>query len=440
VVSPDGRLLKLLVLLIAASAALALTPQAFIAASGLAFAVSTAFTASVVPLGSTPIYFADFVVLLVAFRGILPRDRVAPNRALAGAPTVFFALWVFVEAIAVERATSHGVPLASALRGDPALLYWPLLYFGFTRVLRERDLNIHFLWRDLACVAFGLAGWMFLARAINLPFHDPGLALVSTGDSTTVQRNFGFAGAFVLYPVFALAGVAGMAHGWRRGSLYTVIASVGIIATLITFVRGEIFSLALAALIIFWIRPANVAMSARVRTAAQIVLAVVAAVSILVFVNPTLGNAVVQRALPFAHQAAGATANAEYRQKAVEKGFSVARAHPTGLGVLDVTRLNQERIDPGYLVHSGVATLLLFGGWPALITALLAVLALIRRSFVTTAATSWLHPAFVAILTMLSLYSISAAGLAGDPWVMPLGALAVALRFGLGPVRATTYV
>jgi hypothetical protein len=32
---------------------------------------------------------------------------------------------------------------------------------------------------------------------------------------------------------------------------------------------------------------------------------------------------------------------------------------------------------------------------------------------------------------MLSVYSLGAAGLAGDPWVVPLGVLVVALRFGL---------
>ena len=37
---------------------------------------------------------------------------------------------------------------------------------------------------------------------------------------------------------------------------------------------------------------------------------------------------------------------------------------------------------------------------------------------------------------MLSVYSISAAGLAGDPWVIPLGVLAVALRFTLQPSDA----
>ena len=34
---------------------------------------------------------------------------------------------------------------------------------------------------------------------------------------------------------------------------------------------------------------------------------------------------------------------------------------------------------------------------------------------------------------MLSVYTLGAEGLAGDSWVVPLGALVVALRFGLEP-------
>jgi hypothetical protein len=202
-----------------------------------------------------------------------------------------------------------------------------------------------------------------------------------------------------------------------------------------TLVRGEIFSLALAALIILLLRPRKVGTSARMQTGVQVAFAVAAVVIGLIAVNPTLGNAMLQRAVPFTHQAAGANANAGYRQKAVATGFRVARAHPAGLGVLDTARLEAEGIDPGYLAHSGVATLLLVGGWPAFGSALLAILFVLRRSFQLSSSVPWAHPAFVAVLIMLGVYSISAAGLAGDPWVIPLGALAIALRFNLLPFQ-----
>jgi hypothetical protein len=438
VTSPDGRLLKFLWLLAALAAGLALTPQAFIAVSVIAFAISTAFASTVVPSLSVPIYFSDLMVLVVGLRGLLPRARYPARAALSGAPALFFAAWCGVMALAAVRANTAGVGIASAVRGDLALVYWPLLYFGLTRTLRERALDVSALWRNLAIATLGLAAWMFLARAINLPFHDPGAALVATGDTTSVQRNFGFAGAFIVYPALALVGIAGLAYGEheRRGSRAALVAFVGTLATLFTLVRGEIFSLAFASVVMFWLRPKRVGTSARARTAVQVGFAVAAAVIGLVIANPTLGNAIVQRAVPFTHQAAGATANAEYRQKAVATGFRVARSHPLGLGVLNVTRLDAYGIVRGYLAHSGVATLLLFGGWPALGLALLTIFALIRRSFQIAAATPWLHPAFVAVVLMLSVYSISAAGLAGDPWVIPLGALAVALRFTLQQPRA----
>ena len=81
-----------------------------------------------------------------------------------------------IMAIAAVRAVHAGIPLASAIRGDLALFYWPLLYFGFTRALRERQFNVSRLWANLAVVAVGLAAYMFLARALNQPFGGTGLA------------------------------------------------------------------------------------------------------------------------------------------------------------------------------------------------------------------------------------------------------------------------
>lgn len=431
VVSPEGHLLQLLSLLIALSLAFALTSQAFIAASVLVFAASTSISAPVVPLSPIPVYFSDLVVFLIALRGVVPRDRRPANWALSGLPALLFALWAVVMAFAALRAINAGTPYPTAIRGDLLLVYWPLLYFGFTRVLRERTLEVSLLWRDLAVVALGLASWMFLARVLNQPFEGAGLAEVPTGESTTVRRDFGFAGAFVVYPALALVGIAGMAqaggHRWR----WAILACVGTVATLLTLVRGEIFSLALAALVILLMRPRNARNSARVQTAIQAAFAVAAIVIGLVVVNPTLGIAIVQRAVPFTDQAPVAEANAEYRWNAVQAGFRVAQTHPAGLGVLDGERLDAYGIDRGYLAHSGVALLLLFGGWFAFGSGLLALLSVLRRSFRVPAHTPWLHFAFVGVLVMLATYSISAAGLAGDPWVIPLGALAVALRFNL---------
>jgi hypothetical protein len=433
VASPSAGLLLTLAVYgaVLVAVAFALPPHVFLPAALLFAGVSTAFGSSVVSIGPAALYASDLAVLIIFLRGALPRARHPGLRALAGLPQALFVVWMFIMTVAGIRAMLAGVPTASVIRGDLALFYWPLLYFGFTRVLAEVDIDISLLWRNLALVAVGFAAYMFIARALNHPFHDPGLALVPTGQSEAVPRNFGFAAAFSIYPVLALAAVAGMANSRDHRFRWTALASIGVIATLTTLVRGEIFSLGLGILLVLWLSPRSSSQRGRTRTAVNLALASAVTLFAVLAVDPKLGHAVIQRSLPFTHQAEAATANADYRFAAMGTGIRVARAHPAGLGVLDEQRLVQRAIDPGYIAHSGFATLLIAGGWLALAAAVLTILSLIRRSFHVATASRWLHPAFVGAITMLSVYSLGAAGLAGDPWVVPLGALVVALRFGL---------
>lgn len=434
VTSPSRGFLLLAVYgAISLAIALSLPPHAFIPAALLVVGVSTAFPSAMASFGPAAVYVSDLAVLVVFFRGILPRARRPGNRALAGAPQALFLLWIFIMAVAGVRAIFAGIPTASIIRGDLALLYWPPLYFGFTRVLSEVDIDVSRLWRNLALVAVGFAAYMFLARALNHPFQDAGLAEVPTGSGEAVRRNFGFASAFTIYPVLTLAAVAAMANSRDRRFRWTLLASIGLIATLTTLVRGEIFSLSLGILLVLWLSPRRGLQGGRARTAVKLAMAAATAVLAVLAVDPKLGHAVIQRSLPFTNQASGATANADYRFEAMGAGIREARAHPAGHGVLDEQRLKEHDIDPGYLVHSGFATVLVYGGWVALAASVLTLLALVRRSFQAAAASRWLHPAFVGAITMLSIYSLSAAGLAGDSWVVPLGALVVALRFGLHP-------
>ena len=413
--------------------ALALPPHTFIPAALLVVGVSTAFGSPVMSVGPVALYVSDLALLVIVARGVVPRARHPGTHALAGVPQALFLLWIFVMTLAGVRALLAGVPTASVIRSDLALFYWPLLYFGFTRVLAEIGVDKRLLWRNLGLVAVGFAAYMFIARAFNHPFQDPGLAQVPTGAGESVQRNFGFASAFTVYPVLAIAAVAAMANSREHRARSTALASIGVIATLTTLVRGEIFSLSLAILIVLWLSPRRSSQTGRARTAVQLALAATAAVLAVLAVDPKLGHAVIQRSVPLVHQSEGATANADYRFKAMGTGIREARAHPLGLGVLDQPRLSEHKIESGYLVHSGFATLLIYGGWVALAAAALALLAAVRRSFQITAASPWLHAAFVGSIVMLSAYSLGAAGLAGDSWVVPLGALVVALRFGLRP-------
>jgi hypothetical protein len=413
--------------------ALATPPHVFIPATLILVGVSTAFSSAIASVGPAALYVSDVAVLLVVLRSALPRARYPGRHALAGAPQALFLLLLFVLALACVRAILAEIPAASAIRGDLALFYWPLLYFGFTRVLAEKELETRLLWRNLALVALGFAAYMFGARALNHPFQDSGLALVPTGPDETVPRNFGFASAFTVYPVLAIVAVAGMANDREHRFRWTVLASIGVIATLSTLVRGEIYGLCLGVLLVLVLSPRRGLVAGRSRTAVQLAVAAGAALLAVLAVDPKLGHAVIQRTVPFTHQAEEATANADYRFAAMETGIRVARAHPAGLGVLDEQGLVEHKIDRGYLAHSGFATLLIFGGWVALTGAVLVLLAIVRRSFEAASPTRWLHPAFVGTITMLSVHSFAAAGLAGDSWVVPLGALVVALRFGLRP-------
>lgn len=413
--------------------ALAVPAHVFLPVMLALVGVSTAFTTPVATVGPAALYLSDLIVLLVFVRGVVPRIRRPARHALAGVPQLFFLLLIFVMAVAAVRSLTAGLPVVSVIRSDLALFYWPLLYFGFTRILAEESLDSRQLWRNFALVAAGFAVYMFIARALNHPFQDPGLAQVPTGDESTVPRNFGFASAFTIYPVLAVVGVAGMANDRAHRLRWTLLAALGIVATVSTLVRGEIFSLALGVLLVLVFSPRRGGAAGRSRAALQLAVAAGIAVLVLLAIDPRLGHAVVQRTVPFTHQAEKANQTADYRFEAMSAGVREARAHPVGRGVLDEERLLQRGIDPGFIAHSGFATLLIFGGWIALVLAVLTVLAAIRRSFAAASATSWLHPAFVGAICMLSLYSLGAAGLAGDTWVVPLGALVLALRFGLDP-------
>jgi hypothetical protein len=411
--------------------ALAVPPHLFVPATLVAVGISTQFGSALFSVGPATFYFSDLVVLIVFLRGALPRARFPANRALAGFPQALFLVWILIMAVAGIRALLAGIPTASVLRGDVALFYWPLLFFGFTRVLAEVDMDRRLLWRNLAFVGVGFAAYMFGARALNHPFNAPGLALVPTGESESVPRNFGFQSAFTIYPIVAIAGIAGMATGREQRRRWISLAAIGTIATLTTLVRGEIFSLALGILVVLWATPGRRRETARMRSAIQLGFATAICFCAVLAVSPSLGDAVVQRSLPFTHQAKAATVNSDYRFQAMETGIRLANAHPSGLGIQDEQSLTKRDIDSGYLAHSGLATLAIFGGWPAVVVSILLILSLIRRSFHTDAPSSWIHPAFVGAIITLCMYSLGAAGLAGDTWVIPLGALVVALRFGM---------
>jgi hypothetical protein len=130
-------------------------------------------------------------------------------------------------------------------------------------------------------------------------------------------------------------------------------------------------------------------------------------------------------------QSTAAEHNAKYRLQAFEVGYRHSLQRPLGEGFVSDQQLLQHSFDPAYLSHSTPAWLLVWTGWPGLIATVVALAALVRRSFKAPAAAPWLHPALLSILLMLVLYGLSASSFIGQPWVTGLTALALALRFAL---------
>ena len=103
---------------------------------------------------------------------------------------------------------------------------------------------------------------MVFARVTNTPFEDetnPAIGHLGTVVTTggDLRRDFGLATAFILYPALGLAGAAYLLHGPRRTALAAGVLAVGILATLLTLIRGEIFGLVLGLAVIAFLRTSS---------------------------------------------------------------------------------------------------------------------------------------------------------------------------------------
>jgi hypothetical protein len=134
-------------------------------------------------------------------------------------------------------------------------------------------------------------------------------------------------------------------------------------------------------------------------------------------------------------QSTEAQANEKFRTRALQTGIDTAKEHPFGIGLVGEGRLNDKyQIDPDLISHSAPATLLVFGGFLALIGFAGAIAALCIESLRLPGAAPWFHSVFIGVAAVLVLYSFSANGIVGQPWVMAIGALALAVRFRL-PIK-----
>jgi hypothetical protein len=424
-----------LFLLAAIALAVAVPPHLFLALALLVFGAYSLSGDSPFTFAGAEVYSTDVLLAVVLLRAILPRDRIPTPAPLDGLARLLFGIWAVVMVVAGLRSALDGHDLVSIIRLETPLIYAGGFYFGLGRIIRERAFDLDKATRNLLIVALGFVAYMAFARLTNSPFetdHTSGGNLgsvITTGGE--LRRDYGLASAFILYPVLALAGTAYLLYSPRRTATAAVVASIGILTTLLTLIRGEIFGLFIGLAVIAFMRSEG-AIKRAIRTRALVAasFALLIAGLALWVVSPPTARAVVERSLPwFTQQSEAAESTAEFRRKALDVGVSVAEREPAGLGLLPGDALEAASVSPGYLAHSAPAALLVYGGWIALIAAVTALLGLIGASFRAPRPVPWLHPWFIGSLLMLVVYSFAASGLMGQGWVIALAALIAALRF-----------
>ena len=438
--SPSTTLVFGLAFLFAAAMFLFAPAELFVAGSLLATGILTLFATYSVSAGSAVVYGGDMFLMLVLARGLLPKRRVPAHRfgvVVVVTAVLFFAFM----AMGVVRAVTAGYPIDSAVREGLALFYWPILAFSYSRILREEGIDLERALRWCVIVVAGLIGYMLLMRVLNRPFesadHTGGsLGGVPSASGEVFRRDFGFASAFILYPILALLAMSILTYTRRRVRLWFTILALGLAATVLTLIRAEIYGLVGGAAVLL-LMSRHEMYSRGIRTYANRARVVVSLVTAIVFVgavvaiaNPGLAGVIGERSLPgFGRQATGAEANAEYRLEALKAGARVANRNPLGLGFISPGALFDAGADPGFLIHSTPGSILSFLGWPGLFAAIALVGALFRESARAPAAAPWLHPFFVGAFTMMILYGFGADGLVGQDFVISAAALVLAARF-----------
>jgi hypothetical protein len=414
--------------------AVAVPPHVFLALALLVFGTYSLSGDSPFTFGGAEVYSTDVLLAVVLLRAVLPRERTPALGQLDSLARLAFGSWAVVMVIAGLRGYFGGHELVSVIRLGTPLIYSAGFYLGFSRIIRERAFDVEKAVRNLLVVALGLVAYMVLARLTNSPFETDetvgrlGTVVTSEGE---LRRDYGFASAFILYPVLALGGAAYLLYSPRRTALAAVVASIGIVTTLLTLIRAETFGLFVGLAVIAFLRT-DAVLNRPVRTRAIIAASSALLISGLALwiVSPPTAQAVVERSLPgLVEQTESADATAEYRREALRISFAFAERHPTGLGLVSVDDLGRAGLDDGYIAHSTTAALLAYGGWIALAAGVLTVFGLLRASFRVPRPVPWLHPFFVGSLLLLVVYGFGASGLMGQGWVVGLAALIAAIRF-----------
>jgi hypothetical protein len=338
------------------------------------------------------------------------------------------------------RGRQSGLPLRSLVRTPIALFYVPLYTFAFSRLLRERTLDHQRLYRFLGGAVLGFVLIMLASRAAGKTFdsqnsfslNSNGYKVV-TADGTLLRRDYGFPSAFILYPLIAFQALAFAVYGKTRSNWAILLVVAGCAATFLTLIRGEIFGLILGVVVLYFIVPKGqiVRGPRRAQSLAVVLAAITVGAVIVTVASPALATGLAERTLPgILSQGTYAQKTASDRVQALSVGYQQVLKHPAGIGFRDSATLAADtQVDPLFVTHSTLAWLFVFMGWPGLLAVLGLMLASAIASFVVPAREAWHHPAFVASASFFFVYSFSTFGLVGQPWVIGVTALLVALRF-----------
>ncbi len=101
-----------------------------------------------------------------------------------------------------------------------AAIYWPLLYFGFSRTFRERDFDVDRFFGGICVVGLALVGYMLDDAGARPPVRASGPGWAARRGRrelrSRVRRDFGFWSAFIVYPAIALLAIGRLVYERNR--------------------------------------------------------------------------------------------------------------------------------------------------------------------------------------------------------------------------------
>lgn len=415
--------------LLACAGGLLLVAPAHVLAGAVVIGVGAFQLSDAHPLQAGPVslYVTDVLATLLIVRAVIPKERLGAASLPLVAQTAALT-WVAAIAMAAIRGQAGATPIDTLVRLTAAATYPVVFYIGAREVLREKDADIDRIIRVSAAAVVGFVCYMLFERVAGNPFEQVNaLGRVVTASGEELRRDFGFASAFILYPVLALWAFAyALVRSSRAGA---ALAAVGIVATGLTLIRGETYGLLLGIAAVVAVATPWTA-GARQQAIMRVASLLAATGIVVALVSPSLSRGVIERSVPgLAQEGTRAQETAQFRADALRIGLQAAEVRPLGTGFVSEQRLQALGLDPRYLNHSAPSWLLSYAGWPGLLAGVAALMGLFVGSSIVPDRRGWVHPAFLGTGLMLAAYSMTASGLVGQPWVMALWGCMIAFRF-----------